>query len=80
MLIFKIILLIITICFLSLILLVLLTKDMNCYAILYGDKKPSNILERIRYKLWLMVGVSPSGLISYQYEKKQSPLLKIMER
>ena len=69
MLIFKIILLIITICFLSLILLVLLTKDLTCYAILCGDRKPSNILERIRYKIFLMCGVSPSGLTYYQMDK-----------
>ena len=66
----KIILLLFTICFLALTLLVLLTKDVNCYAILCKDTKPKSNLEKIRYKLWLMCGVSPSGLINYQMDKK----------
>lgn len=65
MIVFKIILLLMVICFLTLTLLVLLTKNMNCYAIFCKDAKAKNNLEKLVYKLWLMSGVNPSCLTIY---------------
>ena len=44
----------------------------KCYAIFCGDYIPKNIFEKIYYKLWLMCGVSPSGLLQYcQYKSEK---------
>ncbi len=60
--------------FVSLIILHLLTKNMDCYAIFCGNAKPKNILEKIRYKIWLMLDVSPSKLLIYMSDKLEEDI------
>ena len=38
-----------------------------CYKHLIEKTKPKNIFKRIYYKIWLWCGVSPSGLITYEF-------------
>lgn len=38
-----------------------------CYKHFIEKTKPKNIFKRIYYKIWLWCGVSPSGLITYEF-------------
>ena len=41
-----------------------------CYKHYIERTKPKGIFKKIIYKIWLMCGVSPSGIIDYLNEEK----------
>ena len=48
-----------------------------CYKHFINKTKPKNIFKRIYYKIWLMCGVSPSGLCSLSfYEEGEQQYMK----
>lgn len=50
------------------------SMNYKCYAILCGDYKAKNIFEKIYYIVWKSLGVSPSGLECYLFEKNDFDL------